>query len=68
MLRELLRLTPDPLAVDALTKALPEYLDAALDELRLAFGSVETYLREAAGVDGAMQERLRQRLLESGKS
>lgn len=64
LLRELLGMTPAPLAVDALTMALPEYLDAALDELRRAHGSVERYLGEACGVGPAMQERLRQRLLE----
>lgn len=65
LLRELLGMTPDPLAVHALTRVFPEYLDAALDELRRRHGTVERYLSDAAGVDAAMQERLRQRLLQT---
>lgn len=65
LLQQLLGMTPDPHAVDALTRAAPEYLDAALGEVRRGYGSVERYLREAAGIDEAMQARLRQRLLEA---
>ncbi len=65
LLQQLLGMTPDPHAVDALTKAAPEYLDAALSEVRQGFGSVQRYLCEAAGIDEAMQARLRQRLLET---
>ena len=65
LLRQLLGMTPDPHAVDALTKAAPEYLDAALTEVRQGYGSIERYLHEAAGIDATMQARLRQRLLEA---
>jgi protein tyrosine/serine phosphatase len=58
-------MTPDPHAVDALTKAAPEYLDAAQAEVRQGYGSVECYLHEAAGIVAAMQARLRRRLLEA---
>ena len=64
LLEQLLGMKPDPHAVQALTGAMPEYLDAALGEMRRAHGSVERYLAEASGVDVAMQESLRHRLLE----
>ncbi len=53
LLQQLLGMTPDPRAVDALTRAAPEYLDAALSEVRRGFGSVQRYLCEAAGIDEA---------------
>ena len=64
LLEQLLGMKPDPHAVQALTGARPDYLDAALGEVRRAHGSVESYLAEASGVDLEMQERLRHRLLE----
>jgi len=64
LLEQLLGMKPDPHAVQALTGALPDYLDAALGEVRRAHGSVERYLAEACGVDAEARERLRHRLLE----
>jgi protein-tyrosine phosphatase len=64
LLEQLLGMKPDPHAVRALTGALPDYLDAALEAVRRGWGSVEDYLAEASGVDAAMQERLRRHLLE----
>jgi protein-tyrosine phosphatase len=64
LLEQLLGAKPDPHAVQALTSALPDYLDAALGEVRRAHGSVERYLAAASGVDAGLQERLRRRLLE----
>lgn len=42
----------------------PDYLRAALAHLRARYGSVEAYLRQQAGVDGALLDRLRANLLE----
>nr|WP_262401544.1 tyrosine-protein phosphatase [Actinomadura sp. CNU-125] len=41
----------------------PEYLGAALEEVRREYGSVERYLREGLGIDGRTRTRLRQNLL-----
>jgi protein-tyrosine phosphatase len=37
----------------------PRYLEAALDQVRLSFGSIEAYFADGLGVDGATQEALR---------
>lgn len=42
----------------------PDYLRAALAHLCARYGSVEAYLRQQAGVDGAVLDRLRENLLE----
>lgn len=42
----------------------PDYLRVALAHLRARYGSVETYLRQQAGIDGALLDRLRANLLE----
>ncbi|WP_328825464.1 tyrosine-protein phosphatase [Tomitella gaofuii] len=52
---------PDDLR--ALLGVRPEYLQAALDEARTAHGSLEAYLSEALGIDDALREALRARLL-----
>ena len=36
----------------------PAYLEAALDEMRAGYGTVEAYLAEGLGVDGAVQREL----------
>ncbi|QFG20381.1 tyrosine-protein phosphatase [Actinomadura sp. WMMB 499] len=41
----------------------PEYLEAALDEVRREYGSVERYLRKGLGIDGHTRARLRHHLL-----
>jgi protein-tyrosine phosphatase len=41
----------------------PEYLEAALDEVRREYGSVERYLREGLGIDGRTRALLRHHLL-----
>ena len=41
------------------------YLDTAMTVIGEAHGSVDAYLEEKLGVDGAMQETIRARLLES---
>jgi protein-tyrosine phosphatase len=42
----------------------PDYLNAAFNEMRKRFGSMEGYLTEGLGIDEAMQERLREILTE----
>ncbi|RSN67531.1 tyrosine-protein phosphatase [Actinomadura sp. WAC 06369] len=41
----------------------PEYLEAALDEVRREYGSVERYLRKGLGIDGRTRAKLRHHLL-----
>ena len=50
-------------AVRAAMGTPPEYLDATFDALRARSGSVEAYLEEALGVDGAIREMIQTRLL-----
>jgi protein-tyrosine phosphatase len=40
-----------------------EYLEASLDEMQKQYGSIETYLSEALGIDAAGQRALRERFL-----
>jgi protein tyrosine/serine phosphatase len=42
----------------------PEYLDAALSQIALRYGSPAAYLREAAGIDDAAISRIEARLLD----
>ncbi|MFB7539614.1 tyrosine-protein phosphatase [Streptomyces zaomyceticus] len=53
---------PD-LALD-LIGVLPEYLDAALDEVAVRHGSMEKYVREGLGVPDEVTARMRARLTE----
>lgn len=53
----------DPENLLPLLEARPEYLQAALAAVREEFGDMETYLREALGVDDAARAELRGRLL-----
>jgi protein-tyrosine phosphatase len=48
-----------------LLKALPEYLDAAFEQLEADHGSAADFLREALGVGEEKLERIRARLLEA---
>lgn len=50
-------MTPDTIRV--IMGVAPEYLEAAFDEIRLRYGSVDTYLEQELGVDAAMREKLR---------
>ncbi|GAA4817032.1 tyrosine-protein phosphatase [Tomitella cavernea] len=52
---------PDDLR--ALLGVRPEYLQAALDEARTVHGSLEAYLSDALGIDDALRDALRARLL-----
>jgi protein-tyrosine phosphatase len=47
-----------------LLKALPEYLDAALDQIAIDHGSVSSFVRDVLGVEDAKLERIRTRILE----
>ncbi len=44
--------------------ARPDYLEAAFDEMRVRFGSVDNYLREALGLDDEKRAALRAALLD----
>jgi protein-tyrosine phosphatase len=55
-------LTPD--ALQAVTYADQEYLVCAFDEVLKAFGSVDRYLEQAAGLDAGGRYRLQQLFLE----
>jgi protein-tyrosine phosphatase len=48
----------------ALSGVRVEYIDAALDEIDRTFGSVETYLRDALGIDARRRAALQDRYLE----
>ncbi|WFE41342.1 tyrosine-protein phosphatase [Micromonospora sp. WMMD998] len=54
----------DPAAALPLLEARPEYLDAAYDEVRRAYGSFEAYLSDGLGVTDEVRAALRARLLE----
>ena len=43
----------------------PEYLEAALDEMRKEFGTIEGYFTEGLKVDEAAQEALRVAFVEA---
>jgi protein-tyrosine phosphatase len=51
-------------AVDTVLDVRDVYLDSAMEALRAEFGSVQSYLEAAAGLDAARIDRLRDRLLE----
>jgi protein-tyrosine phosphatase len=48
----------DPDLLRPVVAVAPEYLEAALDEMRKEFGSVEAYFREGLGLDDAAQQIL----------
>jgi len=50
-------------ALDTLTSANPRYIETALDEIDIAYGSTEAWL-ESLGVDGAARKRLVERYTE----
>jgi protein-tyrosine phosphatase len=52
-------------AIRPVLEARESYLDAAYDEVRTRYGDMDTYLRDALGIDAAMVTALRDRLLES---
>jgi protein-tyrosine phosphatase len=49
----------DPDLLRPVVGVAPEYLQAALDEMRKEFGTVEGYFSEGLGLDGRAQEELR---------
>lgn len=53
----------DPDIALALIGVFPSYLEAALDEVALRFGSMEKYVREGLGVSDHMVESMRARLV-----
>ncbi|MFI9121008.1 tyrosine-protein phosphatase [Streptomyces bikiniensis] len=56
----------DPALALELIGVLPEYLDAALDEVAVRHGSMEKYVREGLGVPDEVVERIRERLTAGG--
>ncbi|WP_309049663.1 tyrosine-protein phosphatase [Streptomyces sp.] len=52
----------DPELALELIGVLPEYLDAALDEVAVRHGSMEAYVRDGLGVPDEVTELIRQRL------
>lgn len=53
-----------PRAIEILSGVEREYLDVAFAAIDREFGGVESYLREALGVDGSLGSALRDRLVE----
>jgi protein-tyrosine phosphatase len=56
----------DPEVLRPAVAVAPEYLQAALDEMRTTFGSIEGYFSEALGLDEATQQSLRAVFVEDG--
>lgn len=54
---------PSDAALRAWVQVHPEYLDDAFDEIRQRCGSLDRYLEDVLGVDPALRERLRARVL-----
>lgn len=54
----------DPEIWLAVLEVRPEYLEAALDEMRSKFGNIEGYFSQGLGLGPREQQELRQRLLE----
>ncbi len=59
MMRALVERGADPELWRPIFAAEPRYLEAALDQVRLSFGSIEAYFADGLGVDSAKQEALR---------
>jgi protein-tyrosine phosphatase len=51
-------------AIRPVLEARGSYLDAAYDEVRTRYGDMDSYLRDALGIDDAVRTGLRERLLE----
>jgi protein-tyrosine phosphatase len=57
---------PDPIEAEVIRSfwiAKESYLDAALDEMRVRYGSVEGYLRDGLGIDDEKLSALKEALL-----
>jgi protein-tyrosine phosphatase len=52
-------------ALDALWRVQPSYLMASVDVVRAQHGSVDRYLTQVLGIDGAARERLAELYLET---
>lgn len=59
MMRVLVERGADPELWRPIFAAEPRYLETALDQVRLSFGSIEAYFADGLGVDSAKQEALR---------
>jgi protein-tyrosine phosphatase len=59
MLADLAERGGDPALWQPVFTAEPRYLEAALDEMRRSFGSIEAYFADGLDVDAATQEALR---------
>lgn len=64
LLKVMIGVTADDVVLDALNAARLDYLEAAIDEVTRAYGSIEDYLRDAAGLDDGALAQLRAQLLE----
>ena len=56
----------DPHLLDLVLGVDPQYLQAALDEMKQRFGSIEGYFAEGLDINEAEQQALRAALTESG--
>ena len=50
----------DPELLRPVVAVAPEYLEAALDEMRRQFGTIEGYFLEGLGIGGDVQRALRE--------
>jgi protein tyrosine/serine phosphatase len=55
--------TASDAAVRAFLGVEPAFLDAALSEIKARRGTLDAYLEQDLGVDGALRERLEAKLL-----
>jgi len=53
----------DPVLLVPVLTVMPEYLDAAFDEVRRRFGSIEGYFGAGLGLDDRVQQALRERFV-----
>jgi len=56
----------DPEVLRPVVAVAPEYLKAALDEMRKEFGTIERYFSQGLGLDEAAQQSLRAAFVEGG--
>jgi protein-tyrosine phosphatase len=56
----------DPDVLTPVVAVAPEYLDAALGEMRKQFGTIEAYFAEGLKLDGAAQQALRAAFVDGG--
>jgi len=56
----------DPKVLRPVVAVAPEYLKAALDEMRKEFGTIERYFSQGLGLDEAAQQSLRAAFVEGG--